>query len=111
MGEHLLELIVTLVLSSGTVAAILTYVIARRKAPAEVDSIVVKGAESAVLSLEKALTVERTQRAEAEKEARRLRDEVAKKDRRIEALEKQLDRAQEMLNEVRAELERIRHGA
>ena len=104
------EVVVAVLGSGSLVAALLSWVIARRKAPVEVDSIVVQGAESAVLSLEKARAAE-TQRADrAEAENARLRAELDRKDRRIEALEAQLDRCQEMLNDARTELDRIRRG-
>ncbi len=106
----LLTAVVVALLSGGTLAAFFTYKIAKRKAPAEVDSIVVQGAESAVLSLQKANEVERHRAERAERDRDALRAEVARKDARIEALERQLDRAQEMLNQVREELEHIRRG-
>ena len=108
--ETLLLPIILALLSGGGLAAFLTYKIARRKVPAEVDSIVVQSSETANLSLARSL-------AAAEKERDRLVDvaaakdaEIARKDARIEALEAQLDRLQIMLNAARDELAAIRRG-
>lgn len=112
----LLEVIIAILGGGSLVAAVLTYVIAKRKAPAEVDSIVVSGAESAVLSLQRAVDVERGLRERAERENAHLRDELAERDRRlrerdrrITALEAQLDKCQQTLQDARDQIHALRH--
>lgn len=95
---------VSAVLSGGLVGAFVTLWTARQKVPAEVDSIAVSGAETAVLALERTLAAEtkRADRAEAQ---------VLKQDERIETLEKKLDDLQYALNGARAELQSLQNDS
>jgi len=104
------EAIALAVLGSGGFAAILTFVIARRKAPAEVDSIIVTGAESAVLSLQKAVEAATLRATTAETQLAASHERERRKDERIELLEQRLDRVQNILDDVRAELAAVRRG-
>jgi hypothetical protein len=76
------------------VAGLASYAIARRKAPAEVDSIIVTGAQNAVIALEAVVRAEtaRADRAEA----------------RLLAMEAKFDAVQGLLDEARAELHAYR---
>ena len=105
-----LEVIAIGILGSGGLGAVLVYLVQRRKAPAEVDSIIVTGAESAVLSLQRAneAAVARAVAAEEQLAASHARE--ARKDERIESLERQLDRIQAMLNAARDEVASLRRG-
>lgn len=76
---------------------------ARKKVPAEVDSIIVMGAESAVTSLGASLVAE-TSRADRAELA------VAERDEKIEALESKIDDLQHALNLLRDELHAIKRG-
>lgn len=113
--------IATALLGGGGTAALVSVYSARKKVPAERDSIVVTGAETAVLTLEKTLAAEtrRADRAEAqlvertaevERKDRQLAmkdSQIARKDERIANLEARLDRLQELLDEARDELHAI----
>lgn len=108
MPTALLVAIVTGVLSGGLFTAAAALYRARQTVPAERDNLVVSGAETAVLSLERSLAAE-TRRAERAEASLVMRDEViAAKERRIEALELQLEKAQLLLDQVREELHEIR---
>lgn len=99
---------VVAILSGGFVGACVAVYRAKQTVPAERDNLVVSGAETAVLSLERSLAAE-TRRAERAEASLVMRDEViAAKERRIEALERQLEKAQQLLDAVREELHEIR---
>jgi hypothetical protein len=93
----LLTVAITALLSGGLVTALVSIYTARKKVPAERDSIAVSGAETAVMSLERSLEAEtrRADRAEAK---------VIKQDERISVLESKLDELQIALDGARAEL-------
>ncbi|WLW38576.1 hypothetical protein [Streptomyces phage Verabelle] len=95
------------VMSGGFIGAIGTIWSARKKVPAERDSIIVSGAETAVLALEKTLEAE-TRRADRAEAVVAQRDEaLARKDERISALESRLDALQSALDAARDELHAI----
>lgn len=77
-------------LGGSALAGLVAVYTARRKVPAEVDSIIVNGAEKAVVALQAVLQAEtaRADRAEA----------------RVEALEAKFDAVQGLLDEAREEL-------
>lgn len=105
--NELLTLIISGILSGGIIGAGVSVYTARRKVPAERDSLIVTGAETAVSTLERTLAAE-TRRAErAEKRVGELEEALTRKDARIEALEARLDDLQQALNEAREELHRI----
>ncbi|GAA2037291.1 hypothetical protein GCM10009740_31300 [Terrabacter terrae] len=107
MGE-LLPAIVTGLLGGGFITGGVAIYRARKTAGPERDSIVVGGAETAVLSLEKSLAAE-TKRADRAEAALVERDrQLAAKDARIAALEKRIDTLQAALDSMRAELHQIR---
>ena len=97
INQTLLNTLITVALSGGLITALATVYAAKRKVPAERDSIIVNGAETAVLALEKTLAAEtrRADRAEAQ---------IAARDKRIEALEAKLELLQSVLDEARAEI-------
>jgi len=108
MSTVVLTAIITGILSGGLFTAAATLYKARKTVPAERDNLVVTGAETAVLSLERSLAAE-TRRAERAEAAVVMRDEViAEKERRIAALERRIDEVQAKLDSVRAELHQIR---
>ncbi|WP_405056958.1 hypothetical protein OG474_29990 [Kribbella sp. NBC_01505] len=84
-------------LGGSLVTGIATYVVQRKKAPAEIDSIIVNGAETAVVALKAVLEAEsaRADRAEAE------RDRALEREAKMEV---RLDAMQTMLDEARGEL-------
>lgn len=103
----LLTAAVSGVMGGGFIGAGVAVYTARKKVPAEVDSIIVSGAETAVVSLERTLAAEtrRADRAEATVAARDAR--IAALEARTEALESRLDTIQRALDDARAELHRI----
>lgn len=111
MLEGLLLPAISFILGSGGIATVLAWLVARKKAPAEKDSIVVQSAETAALALQKSLAAE-TARADRETQrADRLQAEVERKDKRITLLETRLDAMQSTLDEMRRELESLRTDA
>lgn len=108
--EALLVPIIVALLGGGALTALVTYLNAKRRAPAEIDSIVVQGAEAAVLSLQRAVDAANARANDVAVERDRLAAEIARKDQRIMALETQLDRLQKMLNDARDEIAAIRRG-
>lgn len=107
MSTDLVTLLASTALGGGGLAAITSLYVARKKVPAERDSIAVGGAETAVLALERSLAAETKRADRAEAENIRLQSEIARRDARIAALERKLDEAQESLNSVRAELHEL----
>ncbi len=103
MLEGLLLPVVIAILGGGGLVGFLSWLIARKKAPAEVDSIVVQSAETAALSLQKSLIAE-TNRAD------RLALEIERKDKRIAALEARIESMQRLLDDMRTELATLKRG-
>lgn len=99
--------IATGVMSGGFIGALVSIYTARRKVPAERDSIIVSGAETAVLSLERTLAAETRRADRAESVIVDCNEALARRDARIEALESRLDGLQKLLDEARAELHAI----
>ena len=127
-GEDLTTIIVTTVLSGsifGAVASLITRrAMARKtnaeakavdaKLPAEVDSVVVQGAEAAVLTMRSALESATARIAQLEGEraadARRIADlegKVEQLRRKVETAERALTEARRAGQELRAELEQF----
>lgn len=96
----ILVALITGVMSGGIIGALTTLWVAWKKTPVERDSIIVGGAETAVLALEKSLAAEirRADRAEARE---------AQKDAQLERMREQLEAAQATLDQVRAELHEL----
>lgn len=107
MSPDILAAVVTAVLSGGIFAGVASLYNARKKAPAERDSVIVRGAEKAVLTLQATLAAEtkRADRAEAALVAEQVR--ITEKDARIAALETKLDALQAALDAARDELHEI----
>lgn len=97
MHEQVLLALAGGVASGGLIGAGATAYTAKKKVPAEVDSIIVTGAETAVQSLQASLAAEtaRAERAEAQ---------VRERDARIDALEAKIDVLYTALDAVRDEL-------
>jgi uncharacterized protein YlxW (UPF0749 family) len=98
------ELIATAALGTGgggLVGHLISGWATRKKIPAEVDNLIVEGAEIAVQTLSQTLVAEtaRANRAEAL---------VRQRDAKIEALEAKIDALQTALDAVREELHAIR---
>ena len=105
---NLLIAATTGLLGGGLITAFVALYRARKTVPAERDSLVVGGAETAVLSLERSLAAE-TRRADRAEAAVIEKDKIiASKEARIETLERRLDEVQNMLDAVRLELHQIR---
>jgi len=97
--------IVAALLGTGGLGAWLTYRIARRKVPVEVDSIAVQGAESAVLTM-KNVNDALERRAESAEARERRKDEIiAEQATTIEELKDQLRAARTQIDEVLKRLE------
>lgn len=106
MSEALI-LAVSGVLSGGFLGTVLSIYKARQNGPAERDSIIVSGAESSVLSLERALNAETHRADRAELSLAKSDEALARKDARIVALETRLDALQTALDAARHELHTI----
>jgi predicted RNase H-like nuclease (RuvC/YqgF family) len=100
--------LLSIILGGGFIGALVALYTARKKVPVERDNLIVSGAETAVLSLERTLAAETRRADRAEAKVATLEDALARKDRRIEALEKRLDDFQAALDLARAELHAIR---
>lgn len=107
MTPALINTVAPALLTGGLVAALVSLYTAKKKVPAERDSIVVSGAETAVMTLERTLSAETRRADRAEQEVKRLHSELVRKDDRILALESRLDQLQDALDQARAELHSI----
>lgn len=96
--------IVTGVMGGGLITAGVSLYRAKKTATAERDNIIVTGAETAVLALQKTLTAETARADRAEKKNEELREEMRQKEQRIAQLENKLDTIQSALDEARDEL-------
>lgn len=105
--NDLLALIIPGILSGGAVGAAVSVYTAKKKVPAERDSLIVTGAETAVTTLERTLAAETRRADRAEAKVASLEEVLARKDARIEALERRLDALQNALDEARDELHNI----
>ncbi len=95
------------VMGGGFIGAAVSVDTAKKKVPVERDSIIVTGAETAVVALEKTLAAE-TKRADRAEATVAVRDEqLNRKDARIAALEERLDQLQAALDAARDELHAI----
>lgn len=108
MDSNLLTAVITGITTGGLLTGAATLYGARRKVPAERDSIIVTGAETAVLSIEKVVAAESRRADRAEALVAQRDAEIRRKDARIEALERRLDEFQDALDATRAELHAIR---
>lgn len=88
-------------IASGGVGAAVHWWTARKKTPAEVDNIIVNGAETTVQA---ALAVAAAESARADRAER----QVLERDQRIAALEARLDALQQALDAAYEELHAIR---
>lgn len=114
-GYGLAELIVTGLLSGSIFAAVATLIASKAtarktnaeakglaaKLPAEVDSVVVQGAESAVLTMKAALesATERIAQLEHERESDRKR--IAELEGKVNELRRKVERAEDALGDAR----------
>lgn len=108
MTSPILIGVLTTLLGGGFITALVALYTAKRKVPIERDNLIVSGAETAVLSLERTLAAETRRADRAEAKVASLEDALARKDARIEALEARLDEFQSHLDLARAELHAIR---
>lgn len=111
MDETALAAIAAAILGGGGLASVGSLYLARKRAPADVESVVVQTAETAVLTLERSLQAETRRADRAEAEAGELRIRLDEKDERIAALEKRLDTLQAALDDARDELHAIIVGS
>lgn len=116
---ELVAWLVSILLGGGLIGSGATAYNVKKKAPVERDSIIVSGAETAVVTMDKALTratadherdVARLDACLADERAEneRLRQEITRKDNRIESLERRVDDLQRVLDAVREELHDLR---
>lgn len=101
MNEPVIVAGVSGLLGGGSLSAAVAYWTARRRVPAETDSIIVGSAETTVQA---ALAVAAAESARAD----RAEAAAAAKDKRIEALEAKIDFLQTALDAVRAEVHAIK---
>jgi chromosome segregation ATPase len=97
MAIEALPTLASAVMSGGLVFAGTALYKARKTAPAERDNIIVQGAETAVIALERSLAAETRRADRAEKQ-------VADRDAQLERLQERLEAMQVALDEVRREL-------
>lgn len=108
MSTELVVGLATLLLGGGAGGGLLAWWVARKKTPAEVDSIIVGGAEKAVLVMRSALEAEQSAHAATRAERDFQIAENLRKTQRIVLLEDRLDRAQVLLDDLRTELAALR---
>lgn len=99
-GEGWLNVLAPLILGGGLITALNSVWQAKKKVPAERDAIAVTGAETAVMSISRALDAAEARAVRAEAEANELRA-------RVQALEERLVKLQKALDETRDELHSI----
>ncbi len=98
MLEGLLLPVVLALLSGGGLVGFLGWLLAKKKAPAERDSIVVQSAETAALSLTKSLDAE-TKRAD------RLQSENDEKDAELRRLRAEVQRLRDQVSDLLVRLD------
>lgn len=115
MNEQLVTVAVTALLSGGLGAGIAALINARAtagkthteakaidaKLPAEVDSVVVQGAEAAVLTMRSALESATQRIAELEEDRASDRRRIADLERKVEELRAKVEKAERALGEAR----------
>lgn len=115
MSDELLKLIVTGLLSGGAFAAVAAIITSRSaakkgaaevgainaKLPAEVDSVVVQGAESAVLVMQAALDSATKRIAQLERERESDRERIRELEAKVTQLEAKVQRAERALGDAR----------
>jgi chromosome segregation ATPase len=97
VNDALLPIVASGTLSGGLVLGVVQAYRAVKTAPSERDSLIVKGAETAVVALERSLAAETRRADRAEKQ-------VADRDAQLERLQERLEAMQVALDEVRREL-------
>lgn len=114
-GSGLLQLIITGILSGSVVGAAATLITSRAvarktgvearaldaKLPAEVDSVVVQGAEAAVLTMKAALDSASTRLAQVERERDEDRKRIAELEAKVRKLEAKVNAAERALGDAR----------
>lgn len=115
MTRSVLELLVTALLSGSIFAAIATLIVSRStarknhadakavdaKLPAEVDSVIVQGAESAVLTMKAALDSATGRIAQLETEREEDRKRIAELEAKVRRLEAKVSTAERALTDAR----------
>lgn len=113
--RELLPIAVTAILGGGMGAGLATLVKARsdsrntdattkaieQKLPAEVDSVVVQGAEAAVLTMRSALEGAQARITELEEDRAADRKRIAELEEKVEELRRKVDKAERALGEAR----------
>lgn len=102
MNDPYLPVAASGVMSGGLVFAATAAYKAWKTTPADRDSIAVKGAETAVVALERSLAAE-TRRADRAESA------LAAKDAQLERMQERLEAMQDALDELRRELHDLLH--
>jgi hypothetical protein len=110
VNNALLIAIVSAVLGGGGASAAVALFKAKKTTGAEVDSIIVGGAEKAVLTMKQALEASQHETNTVRADRDRLTAEVARKDDRIRDLEMRLDGVQALLDAARADIAALRAG-
>lgn len=108
MTGELIGAAVPVILGGGLITALTALWVARRKTPAEVDNIIVSGAETAVLSIKQALEAEQHAHEQTRADRDRLAEQARIKDLRIADLEARVERFQEALEQMRQEIIQLR---
>lgn len=123
MSSTVLVALVTGILSGGLIGAIASLIVGRatarktnaeakaldRKLPAEVDSVVVQGAEAAVLTMERALTSAQNRIGQLEREREADRKRIAELEGKVSRLQGKVESAERSLGEARREGAELRH--
>lgn len=123
MSSTVLVALVTGILSGGLIGAIASLIVGRatarktnaeakaldRKLPAEVDSVVVQGAEAAVLTMERALASAQGRIAQLEREREADRQRITELEAKVTRLQGKVESAERHLSDARREGAELRH--
>lgn len=115
MNPETVRIVVTVLLSGGIFGAVATLLTSRANArktnvetdkakatlPAEVDSVVVQGAEAAVLTMKQALDSAQDRITQLEKERENDRHRIGALERKVDELRKKVERAEDALGVAR----------
>lgn len=115
MSERMVELLVTALLSGGLATALATLITSRALAgktaaeakglearlPAEVDSVVVQGAEAAVLAMRSALESASGRIADLERDRAADRQRIEDLERKVDELRAKVEKAERALGDAR----------
>lgn len=107
MGADLVPLLLPLLLGGGLITALVTLYRAKKTVPVERDSIIVTGAQGAVLALEKSLQAETARADRCSAEVEELRKDLADLERKLNNAQGTILALQATLDDMRQQMSAI----